>query len=395
MSKLPIGVRILSLATAIRWFAWGLFEALLPLFLFTFGLSYVETGLLQASYHIMFLLALPIAGILADILAERTVILLGLFLYPLVSIGYYAAGTFGLVILALGARLLQGAAYAFEAVGRSAYFRAHTPKNRISSAFGHFNTVAHIGWILGMAVCFFIIKYLSIELLFLAIIPTTIITIFMLGKVPDKSVTLKAALKKRLKAGFYSSMLGEITRWGPGIRMIAVLTFFVGIIATVAEFFIPIFSFVQGSSLQQVVLIAIVLNTPWLFSNYLGKVADRQRVVWIFVSLAWIAGLLLILAIMKTYVWQLIVAFGIGTFLVLLQVSCDGISTFLSKRNHYGRMSSAMEGFADLGSIAGPVVFGFMVDSFGMATALANTAAVTITLLLILFAKRGTLKQGA
>ena len=51
---IPKGDKLVILATSIRWFGWGLFEALLPIFLFQFANTYAETGLLSSIYNILF-----------------------------------------------------------------------------------------------------------------------------------------------------------------------------------------------------------------------------------------------------------------------------------------------------------------------------------------------------
>lgn len=388
--ELPKGIKLLAWATSIRWFGWGFFEALLPIFLFYFAHTYAETGILASTYDILFLLALPIVGILADSIASRTIIIIGLLTYPFISMSYFFAGITGLALLVVIAKGLNGIGYAFDGVGRNTYIRRHSPPSKVSSAFGYTNMVTHLGWLLAVFASLFIVKFVKINWLFLAIIPTVLITLFMVRKLEiDKKENLKDGFRKSFKKGFYLGMFKEIKDWDYGLKLMGLITFFIGFIAVFAELFIPIYSYTHGSNLQEVILITILLNTPMLFGTILGKMADKNRNKGIFVGLIMTIALLILLSFMNTYVWQLIVAFGIGIALHLMELAGDGISTHLSRRSHYGRISSAMEGIGSLGNIAGPIAVGLLIDIHGLPeTSLIISGATLILLLIAVFGRK-------
>ncbi len=62
-SELPYGVRIIAWTRAIRWVGWGLGEALIPIFIFSFSSTFAEAGFFRGVYDIVSLLSLPIIGI--------------------------------------------------------------------------------------------------------------------------------------------------------------------------------------------------------------------------------------------------------------------------------------------------------------------------------------------
>ncbi|HSU72489.1 MAG TPA: MFS transporter [Candidatus Binatia bacterium] len=389
--RVPPGVSLLSWATGVRWFGWGLFEALLPVFLFSFAHTYAETGLLSSIYNIAFMLSWPLAGMLADRVASKTIIVAGLLLYPFISISYFLAGVSGFALFIVIARVLNGVGYAFDSVGRDTYFRAHTPPKSIASAFGYSNTVTHFCWIGAVLLSMLIVPFVPLHWLFLAIIPTVIITIFMvLRLLPDHTEKFKDGLRKAVSGGVYIGLLREMRSWSTGLQLSAVLTFFTGFIATLAEFFIPIYAYVQGASLPQVIFISVILNIPQLFGTWLGRIADRNHVKSLLAGLGCVCLLLAVLTFSQGYLWQLVVVFGIGIVLELIDLAGDGITTHLAHPRHYGRISGAMEGLGDLGSVAGPVVLGLLLDKAGMAFTVWSLAGVVLVLGIVVYAARAS-----
>jgi MFS family permease len=134
--KIDQGIRIITWATGVRWFGWGLFETLFPVFLFSFSGSFAETGFFKSIYYIFFLLAAPIAGLLADRIRATHVIILALCVYPFIGLSYFLAGFFGVSIFIVIARALNGAAYAFDVIGRHTYVRRHVAPEHVGRTFG-------------------------------------------------------------------------------------------------------------------------------------------------------------------------------------------------------------------------------------------------------------------
>ena len=137
---IPAGVRLITFATTIRWIGWGFFEALLPIFIFSFADSYAETGLFSSVFDVMFLISLPAIGALADKVAAKTLIIIGLAMYPFIGIGYFLAGATGIAAFIVLTKALNGTAYALDSVGRSAYFMRHVPKDKIATPFWYFSS---------------------------------------------------------------------------------------------------------------------------------------------------------------------------------------------------------------------------------------------------------------
>ena len=180
--EIPYGIRLLTTATSVRWFGWGFAETLIPVLLFSFGNSFAEAGLLKASVDITFILSLPIIGLYADKVRATTLLLISYFLYIFVGLGYFLAGVTGLVIFILLARFINGISWGLDVVARETYFRRHVVENKIATAFGYFDTVANLWWIVAAIIGIFLIKYFSISTLLLLIAPFSLISFLIILK---------------------------------------------------------------------------------------------------------------------------------------------------------------------------------------------------------------------
>ncbi len=385
--SVPKGVRLVSQAVAILWFSWGFVEALIPIFLLSFTNSYAETGLLKSIFNISFLLTLPVAGMLADRVASRTLIIIGFLIYPLVGLNYFLAGYTGIVLFIVATRTLNGFCSAIATVGNATYIRLHTANDKISSAFGYFETVANSWWVVAVLASALIVPFLGFEnihWLFLGIIPASFISlIFILKLDADRKGRLKDGFRKAFSKGFYSGALKEVAGWRKGLKLMALLTFFLSFISIVGWFFIPIYAYSQGESLQQIVLLIAILTMPAVFGSYLGKIADKYKAACIFASLGMFPVLLFLLSLTNVYLLQLALVFGIGLALELIGLAGDGITTRITPREHYGRMESSMDAISSIGSLVSPVVLGLIIDSAGMAQTFMILGGVSLLVFLI------------
>jgi MFS family permease len=387
---IPKDIKLLSIATTVRWIGWGFVEALIPVFIFSFAGSYAETGALRSIYEATFLLILPFAGAWADRTSSKTLLIIALLMYPFVSLSYFSAGVTGVVVFIVLARGLNGIAYALDAVGRATYFRRHTPRNLISSAFGYFETLTNAWWIVAVLASLLLVRVLPVRWIFLAIIPTAFAALPLVLKLKKENKdSLGAGVKKFFKGNVYKDMWAEVRGWNAGLRSFGVFTFFLGVFATVSSFFIPIYVYSEGASLQRVILITAALAAPAVLGAPLGRFADRLKRPAIFISLGAIIVLFVALIFTKTYWLQLLIAMGVGTALELAQLTCDGMATCLvGESSRFGRMSGAFQGIGTAGEMIGPVVLGLLIDRTGAGIAFASLAGIALLLLVFMWAVR-------
>lgn len=391
--SLPIGIRIFTWATAIRWMSWGFVEAVVPVFIFSFTASFAEAGLLRSIYNIVFMLTLPFVGMLADKISARVIVMIGLLLYPFIGLSYFFAGFMGLAAFIVIARVINGVAYAFDSVGRGAYFMRMAPKNKVSSAFGYFDTVTSLVWIAALGISLFLVEYFQFHTLFLLIIPFHIIAFFMVARVKSEpGLKTKDGLKTALSKGVFKGLIKEIRSWKTGLRMMGLLVFILGFISSFADFFIPILAYTHGASLQQVILIAAALSAPRILGIPLGKFADNRRSKAILISLGVVTLLLFILSVMQSYVWQIVAVFVIGFVKELIVLAGNGVMTSIASPSHYGRVTSGMHEIQETGKILGPLMIGFLIDQTSDSRAFLFTGIGMVVVLIFFFLKRGHLE---
>ncbi len=372
------GVRLISIATSVRWFGWGFAEAFLPVFLFSFVHTYAETGLLRSVYGIIFLFVLPIVSWFADRVPSKKLMIAALLLYPFISLSYFSAGAWGIVVFVICARLTNGVAYALDSIGRSTYVRTHARGSSIATSFGFIDSLANFWWLIAVFASVFLVRYIPVHYLFLAIIPTSLIAILFVLKLPNGLTS--TGLDKETKfslTGSYGGFLKTIVSWGSRVRWLAVLSFFVSVVALVGEFFMPIYAFTQNESLWRVMLLTGFATLPSLLSSPLGIIADKYRR-----TIFWTCGIsalfLFALAFLSSFPAQLILVFLIGVSLQLLSLAVDREVTFQVPRDQIGSLSGAFQGIGQASEIIGPIVLGIMIDLVSMQTTIIMLGACSL-----------------
>ncbi len=379
------GVRLISIATSIRWFGWGFAEAFLPIFLFSFAHTYAETGLLRSIYGVVFLLSLPMVSWLADNIASKKLLIVSLLLYPFISISYFSAGVFGVIAFIVCARIINGVAYALDGVGRATYVRTHAKPENIATSFGYMDSLANFWWLVAIFISAILVRYIPIHYLFLMIAPTSLIAIYFVRKLPDGLTASSLTKEARLSVfGSYGSFFKTIISWGRNVRWLAVFYLFIDITATVGEFFIPIYAFTQHQSLWQIVLLTGFAAFPALFSSPLGLIADKYKHT-IFWTCGFLTVFLFLLAFIPIFPAQLVLVFLIGSCLQLLGLSVDREITLAVPKEHIGTLSGAFEGVSQVAEITGPIVLGIMIDLSSMRITLSVLAVISIIFAVIYF----------
>lgn len=378
---IPKGVRILTYATSVRWVGWGFAESLIPVFLFSFAHTYAATGLLRSVFDIAFILALPVVGMAADRFLGSTLILIGLGLYLVVGSTYFLAGVTGLALFVVIARFTNGISYALDTLGRETYVRRHTPKKKLATVFGYFDTVANFWWIIAAVAGIFLIRYFSIHFLLFLVVPTSLIAFWIVWRFRKTEKNPAVDTDRRSLRRAYIEMAGEMRVWGRELRLVAMFNFFIAFASSAVGFFLPIESFVQNGNLNQAILIGILVTAPTLFGWLLGKWFDRRGIAIFSYGLLAFGILLGSLALFDASLVKLVVAFGAGIILELLSVGSNELITVYANPRHFGRVGGVMRTIFDTGGMAGPLVVGILLDWQG-----AHISFLSLAILMFLLA---------
>lgn len=378
IKSFPEGVRLFMWSRLVRWLGWGFGEALIPVFIFSMSVSYAEAGLMGAIYSLALVLALPIVGALADRMSAKTLILAGLLAYPLVGLGYFLAGVTGVAAFIILARGINGITWALEGTGIDTYYRRTTNRACLSSSFGYIETWANLGWIGAALAGIFLIEYVPIHWLLLMVAPFALFALPIALKAPADSPRMGQSPFSGL--ALYAAAFGELRGWNIHLHALAVLVLFMGAVATMVGFFIPIDAYVAGADLKMVILLGIVATVPMLFGYPLGRFADRYN-KYVLLAFALIATALIMvaLALFPQYWVKLVASFLLGVLIELLVVVGKAMVTTLGSEETYGLRGSLFESISTLGKLAAPLLIGISLDTLGfgnLSYIVAGIAAV-------------------
>ena len=359
----PPGVKALTAVTSIRWIGWGFAESLVPVFLFSFGNSYAEAGMLQSTYIVALILSLPVLGILADRIRATTLVAIGLVLYVFIGVSYFLAGLTGLVLYVVIARAINGVAYGMDTIGRDTYFRRNVVYNKVATAFGYQDTITNFWWIAASLSGIVLVKFFSIPQLLLMIAPFALIALLVLMRFRKRDTSEVTRVNtSQLKPALVASSLPKFS-WA--LRGVAVTYFFISFASAVVMFFVPIQAYAEGASLSLIILMGVVITLPMLFGLSFGRLFNRKGHRIFPYGIGIFALLILGLAFFQTYAWQLVFVFLIALAQEFLVVSYQELVTVHSVPEHYGKTSGILRSLTNIGNLTGPLVVGTMMDQYG------------------------------
>ncbi len=389
MQGIPKGVKQITLATAIRWFGWGLGEAFIPVFLLIFAGNFLGMGLLASAYNIFFFLSIPLASFLADHVRARRMIMAALIIYVFIGIGYFLAGLTSAIIFIVLARAFNGVAYSLDQTGRETYILRHTPNARESRVFGRIDFITNFWWILAVVIGVFLVKYVPIHWLLLAVTPTSIISFFVVSRMKGKS----PSKKKRIPIlHAYKKFFSEIRKFKKGLRLLAIMYFTFGIISSVIYFFTPAIAFSKGGTIEGSVIIVLAWALPTMFGVYFGKIADRKKESVYFAGILLLAIVIFSLMYFSNYYAILATVFFASCIFELFYLANKGVIARISERTHLGEVDGSLNSIGSLGAVAGPILFGLLIDIFNTMVAYSVIIAIILSLSVLIYFKREYLR---
>ena len=375
---IPVGVRVLTLATSIRWFGWGFAETLIPIFLFSFAHSYAQTGLLKSAYDVAFIITLPIVGMFADRVRGTSIILIGLSLYFIVGTSYFLAGVSGMAIFIVIARFFNGIGYAMDSVGRETYFRRHAAKEKLATVFGYFDTIGDFWWIVAALFGIILIKFFSIGALLFMVVPFTLLSMLIVWRFRKHEP--KEVFTDEQKTSSYKGLLRELVQWDWKLKLITILNFFLSIASATVMFFLPIQVFTEGAGYTPVIIMGVIMTIPAVMGWVLGDLFDKKGMRVFGYGLLAFALLLVMLAFMTGYVWQIIIGFLIGVIMELLWIGSEELVTLYTKPEHFGRVDGLWRSIDDIGALIGPILAGIIIDVWGSHVMYLSLALLVLIL---------------
>ena len=295
LKAIPHGVKLITWARTIYWFGWGFGETLLPVYILMFSASLTEAGLVNAGYDVMFLLSVPLVGIIADAVSAKMLLIIGLLLYPFIGISYYLAGGTGLILFIILGRATNGLSSSIYTIATDTYIRRTTPHSTVASAFGYIASMSNFGWAIAAVAGAYLVGFMPIGMLLLLILPFSLLAFIPLLRAPKDEVPVASQLSITSIGKPLVRFLKEIATMRKGLRGIVFLMFILDVASVAATFFIPIAAYKSGASLSAVAMLVVISALPSLSEFWLAEFIDGSRVKreWsLFFSLAALLNLL-------------------------------------------------------------------------------------------------------
>jgi MFS family permease len=390
LNAIPKGIKLVTLARSIRWFGWGFGEALLPIFILTFTQTTTQAALINSTYDILFLLSLPLVGFIADVVSSKTLLIIGLLLYPFIGLSYYLAGATGIVLFVILAKGINGIAYCLDCVGVDTYIRRVAPRTGIASAFGYMASLAEFGWLVAALIGVVLVRFVPVHTLLFLVTPFSLLALIPLAyaerdkTLPSRRLNMKALLTP------LTSFLKEVAAMRKGMHGVLFLMFFFDIAAVTATFFIPIDAYRSGANLSSVAFLAVLGAVPTLFEFWIAEFIDGSKIkrrAALFIALVALPVLFIIASNITAFSSRVLIAFGIGLAAIFGSLALQSYATVLSRRDRYGEVSSMLEGATTFGDLLGPIALALLTDALGFSMMFAIIAAL-FALIAIYFFRR-------
>jgi MFS family permease len=386
---IPVGVKMLASARAIRWIGWGLGEALIPVFLVSFSHTFLQLGIFSSLTEMAALVSLPIIGVWADKGPARRLVLISLLLYPLIGGSFFLAGAMNLAVFVVLAKVINGFTWEMENVGIETYYRRVVHHTRIATSFGFLDTWSNAGWIFAAIIGALLVHYVPIYYLLFGISPFALIAYLVAARAPADHVQPIAILKRASLPSIYKKSFAEFYTWNSKLRLLAVLVLFSSIMSAFTDIYIPIDAYLSGANLPMVVLLAIFCAIPSVFGYFLGRLADgHHKGRSISIGLCLVALAMSAIVIFPQYKFKLVAVFTMGIVLELFSVVKGSLITVLGPANRYGIRCGVFESIGNIGDIAAPIAIGVGIDSFGFSKLSIMVVVAAIVLSMVFCWKR-------
>jgi MFS family permease len=354
-------IKTITLATVIRWFGWGMVETLIPVFLFSFTGSYAETGLLKSAYGIIFFLSVPIVGLMADRIALKRLLLIGLGLYFIVGLSYFAAAVTGAIVFVLIARAVNGVSYAIDSTARDTAFLRSEHAGR---SFAYFETTTSFWWAVSVAVSFVVAPYVHIKWLFMAIVVANLFAIpFMLRLRPMHPGTTRKPLPNLKHIARSIFRFEAFKHFKKNERLsILIIRLLPNFVLTLPMTFLPIFSYVSTNDIRNAILIGGLTALPGILSAFMGKWSDafpKRSIVFGFVLLI---ISFIIFTLSNSLVTQLFVAFLAGLAAEIMYLAAMVFIKQMTDKEYLGSIDASLESLVSISDIVSGIVLGLLID---------------------------------
>jgi MFS family permease len=373
----------LSASVGVAMIGLGIIWPLVPVYAVDLGASGFQVGMIIAAFNVARTLFNPVSGRLSDRWGRKPFIVLGLFLYAVVSVFYVMSTRVDSLILV---RLLHGFTSVLVVPVALALTADIAPQQRLGLYMGTLNMAVMLGLGMGPALGGFIREFFGMAAAFytmggLAFFTLIGVAIFLPRDTRQGSdqgerslAPLKQLLKHRVVQGLF------------------LLRFFIAAGQGSVYTFLPILALrMQITSAQVGLILGVNIFLIALLQRVFGNVADRvnpkKMVIWgtllsglVVPAMPYVDGFYMILL--------LNIIMGIGNGIAMpggFVITCQ-----IGRTLGMGSMMGITDTGWSLGMIVSPVISGVIMDSLGVPSIFITGGVLTIMgVLLLSFFLRG------
>jgi MFS family permease len=332
---------------------------LLPVYAQSLGAGGFELGLIFSAFALARLFTLPMVGGLAEVWGRRRFMLLGLFCYSLVAVGFAAADSVSVIVLC---RLLQGAAAAMVIPVARAYAGDLSRPGEEGRLMGHFNMAFFGGLACGPWLGGFFKDFWGIQAAFYAMS-----VLALAGLALSFKYLPRASRPLNLDAGAKDSYFAMLRQ--PELAAMFLFRFGSIIGLGVNWTFLPLYGHHLHLSASRIgVLISVTVVMTTLLQPYFGRMADRVDRPRMAFWGGFLASLgLLAIPFCGSFLQILVVNLLLGSAMGMYMPPLMAMAVDAGRRAGFmTRVMSLLEMAFSCGMIVGPLLAGLVKEVFGL-----------------------------
>ena len=376
--RLPRDVIVLGVVAFFVMVGFGVVVPVLPVYVRSFGVGYVEVGAVVAAFAVMRLVANPFVGKLVDMAGERTILAAGIGIVAVSSGLVGLAQTYPQVLLLRGAGGIGSAMFSVSAM--TLLLASSSPKNR-GRALGFYQGGFLIGGMAGPAVGGLLATISLTAPFFFYAATLTIagaIGLLMLhrktGGIPDATapvILLRSVLRDRR---FQAACLANLASgWAAmGVRGALVPVFVVEVL--------------HREPAWTGIAFAVAAVAQTLALGPAGRFVDTVGRKPAILGAYAVGGATMLAVPFVADIWLLIVLLCVYGVAAAFMGTAPAASVGDAAGARGGQPVAVFQAFADVGAIAGPLVAGLLLDAFSYPAAFGS--AFVLMLAASLFALR-------
>ena len=368
-------VRVFSalfFATATAMLGLGIIAPILPLYAKTFAASGVQIGLVFTAFSISRALLGPFVGRLSDHVGRKSLMLVGLGIYAVISVLYVSADS----LWELGLfRFLQGIGSVMVGPLAQAYVGDMTPRGKEGRYMNAFYASQFLGIGIGPLLGGFIGAAWSYEAAFLVMGGLSLLSVLLVAiTVPVDRATKERKLKRRREIVPLRTILAN-----DAVKAMSIYVGTRGFWRQSFNTFFPLFA-VAALAVDES-RIGLVLSSNMLAEGLLqipfGFLSDRYpRVRQIVVGSIFAPFMILAVPFMPS-IWSVaVLASVMGAFSALGRASLVAIRTEIGRTHGMATLGGLQGSSSAVGQMLGPLASGFIVDAFGLVAVFPFASAV-------------------